>query len=925
MINDLIDIKCGSEWRKWDLHIHTKETNKNDQFKSSTFDEFCKCMFNKAIQNDIAVIGITDYFTIDNYKKVLDYQKNIENRTDISEIDKQKIKKNLLLPNIELRMLPVTDSKQLINIHCIFNPAYVEHLENDFFNKLQHTGASNTYLMNKQGFISLGKELDDTLSDDKAYKKGIENFTITVDALKKVLKGSKKLKENTIVIVSNSSKDGASALQEHYKLFNGDSSSLDSTRQSIYFLADAIFSGNEQDRMFFCGLNEKLKKKDVVKKCGSLKPCIHGSDAHCEDKLFSPDDNKYCWIKAELTFEGLKQVLYEPEQRVFIGEAIPDTKADYNIIDSVELNKNEIWNQKIYFNPNLNTIIGGRATGKSTLLESVANKINLNDKCKDFIKNNLDSVTINWKDNSESTGRAIEYFEQSYMYDISIDSSKLNKLVKNILKNRPEGTELDKFNSFCVENNNDITGEVNRLFALLGKLNLHKQTVKEKGDKEGVEKEVLKLEQQIKASNSENLITPEEQTEYDTKNLEKNELLKQESQIEKDLQNIELLKTKEIINKTIEYDFSSFSELTQPNIKAEFDTIVEKAKAEWQSKLEEIIAKLYTKKNEINNGIIKIQDSECFKKVSKSIEDNVHLQEIQSRLNVEKAKLVEIQEINKEIDSLTTLKNELIQTIIEKNCLYSSKASNVVAKITLSNEGLEIKSEKKLRETNLNEFLKARLHKRSLDQQNYINDFVENYNENIEGTIQDFFKDVLSDKLALKTGNDIQNMATELLSTNWFEINHDLVYQNDNFNEMSQGKKSFVILKLLLEFSDKKCPILIDQPEDSLDNRAIYKELVQYLKKKKLERQIILVTHNANIVVSADAEQVIVANQHGKDSENNNRMKFQYISGGLENTKQKNKNEKIILESQGIREHVCEILEGGKDAFTEREQKYGFK
>ena len=132
-------------------------------------------------------------------------------------------------------------------------------------------------------------------------------------------------------------------------------------------------------------------------------------------------------------------------------------------------------------------------------------------------------------------------------------------------------------------------------------------------------------------------------------------------------------------------------------------------------------------------------------------------------------------------------------------------------------------------------------------------------------------------------------------------------------------------MKLLLEFSDKKCPILIDQPEDSLDNRAIYNELVEYIKKKKTERQIILVTHNSNVVVSADAENVIVANQEGNDSHNRDGMRFQYINGALESTMPNNKSEKIILFSQGIREHVCEILEGGRDAFEKREQKYGFR
>ena len=118
---------------------------------------------------------------------------------------------------------------------------------------------------------------------------------------------------------------------------------------------------------------------------------------------------------------------------------------------------------------------------------------------------------------------------------------------------------------------------------------------------------------------------------------------------------------------------------------------------------------------------------------------------------------------------------------------------------------------------------------------------------------------------------------------------------------------------------------MIDQPEDSLDNRAIYNELVAYIKKKKKERQIILVTHNSNVVVSADAENVIVANQDGLDSPNKGGFRFQYINGALENSSPRQIDDKFVLCSQGIREHVCDILEGGRLAFEKREQKYGFK
>lgn len=83
-------------------------------------------------------------------------------------------------------------------------------------------------------------------------------------------------------------------------------------------------------------------------------------------------------------------------------------------------------------------------------------------------------------------------------------------------------------------------------------------------------------------------------------------------------------------------------------------------------------------------------------------------------------------------------------------------------------------------------------------------------------------------------------------------------------------------------------------------------------------------THNPNLVVGADSENVIVANQQGSNSENKDKIKFQYVNGSLENSKKKDDSCLTVLESQGIREHVCDILEGGDDAFKKREAKYGF-
>jgi len=169
-----------------------------------------------------------------------------------------------------------------------------------------------------------------------------------------------------------------------------------------------------------------------------------------------------------------------------------------------------------------------------------------------------------------------------------------------------------------------------------------------------------------------------------------------------------------------------------------------------------------------------------------------------------------------------------------------------------------------------------------------------------------------------------KSVIKELMKDHFFDY-WQIEYKNDKLGEMSTGKASYVILMLIIGLSRSKAPILIDQPEDNLDNRSITAELVEYLREKKTERQIILVTHNPNIVVNADAENIIVANQNGQnDTGNDSPYLFDYINGSIENTFTRNISEKNLLRSMGIREHIAEIVEGGQEAFKKREEKYGF-
>lgn len=171
------------------------------------------------------------------------------------------------------------------------------------------------------------------------------------------------------------------------------------------------------------------------------------SDAHNNIGSLDKDRIGNCntWIKAGKTFEGLKQIIYESEERVKIQESKPNDKSVYYVIDYIELNEDTFWKGRICFNENLNTIIGGRSTGKSTLLKFVAKKIDHKveiDDEKDFIQNHLSGVSVKWKDGEKGTNRDINLFPQSYMHEIAKDKTKTDALIKKVISNKEENKHL---------------------------------------------------------------------------------------------------------------------------------------------------------------------------------------------------------------------------------------------------------------------------------------------------------------------------------------------------------------------------------------------------------------------------------------------------------------------------------------------------
>ena len=141
-----------------------------------------------------------------------------------------------------------------------------------------------------------------------------------------------------------------------------------------------------------------------------------------------------------------------------------------------------------------------------------------------------------------------------------------------------------------------------------------------------------------------------------------------------------------------------------------------------------------------------------------------------------------------------------------------------------------------------------------------------------------------------------------------YNINYEcnILYGNTKekleiINKMSPGTQTNILMEYIVS-KDTTIPLLIDQPEDNIDNETIYTKLTNWFRKLKSKRQVIVVTHDANIVINADAENVVIANKEDNDL-------FNYSYGALEYGE--------------ILDRISIILDGGVEAVERRLKKYG--
>jgi energy-coupling factor transporter ATP-binding protein EcfA2 len=679
----------------------------------------------------------------------------------------------------------------------------------------------------------------------------------------------------------------------------------------------------------------------------------------------------YTWIKMDETpsLEGLRQAFLLPEFRIkneFDCPTIPYTKPEL-WIKSISILNTTITDAtvplKIDFSPQLNTLIGGRGSGKSSILRFIRGVFNriadlsdlneiLNDHNEfykresgrpkkgvltdasvieiEFVRNevlhkiiasninNSNSQTIQiekltvagvWETVSDEgyiDFFEFEHYSQKQIYEIAQEPNALRERIDKAIEGFEKiKADREHVRSLFLEKSAAIR-TVDVLLAGKGKIETR---IKD------LDTNIKKLQQ----SGIAELLTAKEKfsNESNLINGFQSEIEIRENQLDELAQNIEIkdidfstfnqthkeilgLLTKNVVEgfSKIKIDFLNLKEEAN-QLKTNFEISVNNS--QWKKDLNKNTTNFNEKKEELEKeGIDVISSFERFSKEKAELEKE--LDAINSKVAIREADKRERERLQNEYlrlsKEITNKRREFVQSIVTGDKVKvnikpfrnqtdfeirlrkliqrenSTFQSDIDALIVICFGG---NVEQKIKDVR-NVFLRIRA------------------NEDVSSNVSGHFVNLV------KSLNDAQVDEIELLlPEDEIEVQYrpTLTAAFKSLSTASAGQKTTSILTFILSYG--RLPLILDQPEDDLDNRLVYELIVDRLKQAKGKRQLIVVTHNANVPVNGDAEYIISMDTESKS--------LKVLHTGT-------------VEQISIKKEICDVMEGGELAFEMRSKRY---
>lgn len=943
--------RIGSQWRKWDLHLHSPASILNNNFPRTASGPDWERYVSALEQTDLAVVGVTDYFTIDGYKRLREFQ------------SQGRLSNIVLLPNVEFRLdqiLTRNDGSEprRLNFHVMFSqdldPSLIEdHFlhDLDFWDQGQPQQAGNMLRVKPANLEMLGRRLQEQSPDNQwgsALEAGAVNAVVSLEKIIDRLTGDDRFKGKYLLALAETYLSGLPwGGQDH------------NIRTVLLQSADMVFSSNPQTREWCLGQGAYSGGPDgFMREFKTLKPCIHGSDAHDLQRIGRPCakrgvaghrcpgsdcDMRNCWIKADPTFEGLRQLLYEPSERVRCQAEDPSPVPSSFSVTNVTISESTINSElelarvDLPLNAQLIAITGGRGGGKTALVDLIANCY---DDC--VHSENRNSFVARIAGEGEEVETAIEFADgeqfTKQLHDgrfcseaqlVYIAQGELERQVEDAegLARQIEGVilhsaavadsvklfELRAAEEEVRESSIDLADDI----AAVGKAELaadpEKRAALEKaiGKKQGDVKE-----SDARAGSYRMKLTPARIAEAEKRQQalaglrDKNHLLGQLENLLKQFSSgvqraegslsLELAEINVLIGKLA---LGSSLPGVQYGGKATLTTLqqdVATARGQSAKDIEQQAGELTQLKGE-EESLAKVLDLRKKAEVELAqLQDQLaEVGRSESRLaNVRVVLEARFRSVLNAIEERRTKYREVIDAFgRDRGRILSDLDFQATVKFNedeLRAQAVELLDTRRVQLDALDE------HPGVLDAYiQHAKRFCDGHTESIEALVAEAKRLAAELRGRLKPAKLKRGMELDrLLFANYFETQPTVTYQRKVLSKLSLGQKATVLMKIYL--ADGTQPIIIDSHDDHLDNEFIMDELVEGIRQAKQLRQVILVSNNGNVVVNSDAEQVIVAERDG--------VRIGYQAGSLENPV--------------IREKLLSVLEGGEAAFSKRGQKY---